>query len=193
MRASSSSIRAKRLFDVVASALGLVVLSPVIAVVGVLIWRCKDGPVILRQTRIGMNEKPFTCLKFRTMAMHTPVAATHEVNDSFVTPIGRKLRRFKIDEIPQLLNVLRGEMSLVGPRPCLPIQSELIEARRARDVFDVPPGITGLAQVRNIDMSTPVLLSRIDALYLKHHSMALDITLIVHTVVGRTVFTNRYR
>lgn len=193
MRASSSSIRAKRLFDVVASALGLVVLSPVIAVVGVLIWRCKDGPVILRQTRIGMNEKPFTCLKFRTMAMHTPVAATHEVSDSFVTPIGRKLRRFKIDEIPQLLNVLRGEMSLVGPRPCLPVQTELIEARRARDVFDIQPGITGLAQVRNIDMSTPVLLSRIDALYLKRHSMALDITLIVHTVVGRTVFTNRYR
>ena len=97
----------------------------------------------------------FTCYKFRTMAQGAPLAGSHEVSGSWITPIGRRLRSLKLDELPQLFNVLRGDMSLVGPRPCLPNQAEVIAARRARDVFNIRPGITGIAQLTSIDMSKP--------------------------------------
>jgi len=130
-----------------------------LAIVGLL----DTGAPLFRQTRVGLGKKHFTLVKFRTMRPGTAHVATHLADASSVTPFGRLLRRTKLDELPQLWNVLKGEMSLVGPRPCLLTQTELIEARSHRGVFEVRPGITGLAQVKGIDMSTPDLLAQTDA------------------------------
>lgn len=119
------------------------------------------------------------------MQVGTPNVASHEVGRSWVTPIGGFLRRSKLDELPQLVNVLRGDMSLVGPRPCLPQQEELIRERRDRGVFDVRPGITGMAQLAHIDMSTPAPLAVADARYIEQQSFKLDAMILINTVLGR--------
>ena len=172
---------AKTLLDTAAAAIGLLVLAPVMGVVALLIAVRGGGPAIFRQVRVGQNGRPFTCLKFRTMAQGTPSVATHKVDPSQITRLGRVLRRFKLDELPQLVNVLRGEMSLVGPRPCLPSQSELIEARKERGILALRPGITGLAQVRGIDMRDPALLASVDAEYAAHQSLRLDLLIVAAT------------
>ena len=124
-------------------------------------------------------------VKFRTMRPGTASVATHLASASAITPFGRFLRRTKLDELPQLWNVLKGEMSLVGPRPCLFNQHELIEERARRDVFDSRPGITGLAQVNDVDMSTPELLAETDARMLRSMSLASYFSLIFLTLTGR--------
>lgn len=172
----------KRLIDVVASLFGLVILSPVILLVALAVKLSSRGPAIFRQTRLGRNEKPFTLYKFRTMYEGTAHRATHEISPASVTPVGRVLRRFKLDELPQLWNVLVGEMSLVGPRPCLPSQTRLVSARRKRNVFSIPPGMTGLAQVEGVDMSKPEKLAEMDEAYVKSQSLARDIGLILRTI-----------
>ncbi len=121
------------------------------------------GSPILRQVRIGRHQRPFVLVKFRTMRPGTAEVATHLADAAAITPWGRFLRRTKLDELPQLWNVLKGEMSLVGPRPCLPSQTELIRARERLGVFAVRPGITGLAQVLGVDMSEPERLAQLDA------------------------------
>lgn len=118
------------------------------------------------------------------MYLGTADRPTHEVNAASVTPLGAFLRKTKFDELPQLYNVLKGAMSLVGPRPCLPSQTELIEARRRNDVFRLRPGITGLAQVMNIDMSVPERLAHIDGTYAQTRTFAGDLKLILATVTG---------
>jgi O-antigen biosynthesis protein WbqP len=112
---------------------------------------------------------------------------THQVQASSVTLLGEHLRRFKIDELPQLCNVLIGDMSLVGPRPCLPSQTALVEARRQRGVFEVRPGITGLAQVNGVDMSDANRLAEIDAQYVRTQSLMGDFRLILATLRGQGV------
>jgi O-antigen biosynthesis protein WbqP len=112
---------------------------------------------------------------------------THEVQASSVTPLGERLRRFKVDELPQLCNVLIGDMSLVGPRPCLPSQTALVEARRQRGVLEVRPGITGLAQVNGVDMSDANRLAEIDAQYVRTQSLRGDFRLILATLRGQGV------
>ncbi|WP_334177039.1 sugar transferase [Pseudoxanthobacter sp.] len=174
----------KRAFDFLAALAGLVVLAPVFIVLIVLIRRDSPGPALFIQTRVGRHEKPFPCYKLRSMKIGTPNRASHEVGASAITPIGAFLRRTKLDELPQLWNVLTGDMSLVGPRPCLPAQQELIAARRARGVFDLRPGITGLAQIRDIDMSVPERLARVDGEYAANHSFAADLRIILATVRG---------
>jgi O-antigen biosynthesis protein WbqP len=114
----------------------------------------------------------------------TESVPTHEVSASRITPVGRFLRRAKLDELPQLWNVLKGEMSLVGPRPCLPTQVALVEARRRRGVAGLRPGITGLAQVRGIDMADPEALAEIDAEYLAAASLAADLGIVLRTLFG---------
>jgi len=176
---------AKRVLDVVAALAVLVLLSPLMAVVAVLVRRSSPGGAIFAQTRVGRFERPFTCYKFRTMAVGVPNAGTHEAQASWITPVGRKLRAYKLDELPQLVNVLRGDMSLVGPRPCLPNQSEVIEARRARGVFDIRPGITGIAQLAAVDMSTPERLAELDRKYLDTRSLLGDLRILAATALGR--------
>ncbi len=172
----------KRTLDFAAALLGLIVLSPVVLLIGIIVRLTSPGPAIFRQARIGLNEQLFICYKFRTMYIGTAQRATHETSDSAITPVGRVLRKFKLDELPQLWNVLLGDMSLVGPRPCLPVQKELISERRGRGVYSVRPGITGLAQVDGIDMSEPARLAERDADYVDSQSFALDLKLIFKTI-----------
>ena len=134
---------------------------------------------------MGRHQKPFVLVKFRTMKPDTASVASHLASASAITPFGSFLRRSKLDELPQLWNVLKGEMSLVGPRPCLFNQSELIQARASRDVFVVRPGITGLAQVNTIDMSTPVLLAQTDAKMIESLTLKDYFTYILQTITGK--------
>ncbi|WP_414931766.1 sugar transferase [Vibrio europaeus] len=150
-----------RLIDFIAAFLGLLLLWPVLLIV-FFIGLFDTGSPIFIQERVGRNKKPFNLIKFRTMSVETKSVASHLSSTASITKLGAFLRKTKIDELPQLVNVLKGEMSLVGPRPNLFNQNELILEREALGVYDVLPGITGLAQVQNIDMSTPELLAKID-------------------------------
>ncbi|MDE1248448.1 lipid carrier--UDP-N-acetylgalactosaminyltransferase [Vibrio sp. V19_P1S1T109] len=150
-----------RLLDFLAAFFGLLFLWPVLLIVTI-IGLFDTGSPIFVQTRVGRNKKPFKLIKFRTMSVETKSVASHLANNASITKLGAFLRKTKIDELPQLINVVKGEMSLVGPRPNLFNQEELIKERDALGVYDVLPGITGLAQVQNIDMSTPQLLAKTD-------------------------------
>ncbi|ASJ97314.1 sugar transferase [Shewanella marisflavi] len=150
-----------RLIDFLAAFLGLLLLWPILLIVTI-IGMFDTGSPIFVQTRVGKNQIPFKLIKFRTMSVETKSVASHLASNASITKLGLFLRKTKIDELPQLINVLKGEMSLVGPRPNLYNQEELIKERDVLGVYDVLPGITGLAQVQNIDMSTPKLLAQTD-------------------------------
>jgi O-antigen biosynthesis protein WbqP len=173
-----------RFFDFVASAIGLLLGLPVLIAFASLVWLDNRSP-LFRQTRLGRGQRAFTLVKFRTMRLDTVDVPTHMVARSAVTPLGGFLRRTKLDELPQLWNVLRGDMSLVGPRPGLPSQTELVRAREAAGVFSARPGITGLAQLRGIDMSTPELLAQTDAEMLRELDLKNYFTYIFLTLLGR--------
>ena len=175
---------ASRTLDLCAAIGGLVALSPVLLATWVMIRRQGDGPAIFAQARVGRHGRIFTCYKFRTMAVGTVQAGTHEVFGSAVTPFGTRLRRWKIDELPQLWNVLRGDMGMIGPRPCLPAQEELVRRRTEAGVLAVRPGISGLAQVAGIDMSDPARLVELDARYIAIRGLILDLKLILQTARG---------
>ena len=172
----------KRAFDLVVAALLLPLASPFILLAMLAIRLSSPGPALFSQTRVGRHGVPFRCHKLRTMLVGTPSLPSHQAPANSVTAAGKLLRKFKIDELPQLWNVLRGEMSLVGPRPCLPTQTELIERRRKLGVLAALPGITGLAQMRAIDMSDPKLCAETDAAYLKTASIGLDIRIVLGTI-----------
>ncbi|WP_192856774.1 sugar transferase [Manganibacter manganicus] len=174
----------KRLFDIIAATFGLIAATPILAICAIVIRLDSHGPAIFRQVRIGRHGRHFVCLKLRTMYQETGDRPSHEVGQSSVTRVGRLLRRTKLDELPQLLNVLKGDMSFVGPRPCLPSQKELTEARNRLGLARLRPGITGIAQVASIDMSDPELLAKYDATYLQVMSMKTDLSLIIRTVFG---------
>lgn len=174
----------KRILDTLIALIGLPIAVPVILLCMAATGLSSRGAAIFRQTRVGLNEVPFTCYKLRTMYIDTDDAPSHETAASAVTPIGTWLRRLKLDELPQLWNILRGDMSFVGPRPCLPSQVDLIAARRVRGLYAIRPGITGVAQVAGIDMSDPQRLAEVDAQYLKDMSMERDVLLILRTVMG---------
>ena len=173
-----------RLFDIFFALLGLLLLSPLLLLLCALTWRDNRSP-LFRQQRVGRNQVPFVLVKFRTMRPDTALVATHLADASAITPFGRFLRRTKLDELPQLWNVIRGEMSLVGPRPCLFNQQELIVHRTALGVFSARPGITGLAQIQGIDMSTPELLAKTDAEMLASFTSRDYFRYIFLTVLGR--------
>lgn len=173
-----------RFLDILFSAIGLTLGFPVLAFIAFLGWLDTGSP-IFRQERLGRYQEPFTLLKFRTMRLGTASVATHLANADSITPLGRFLRRTKMDELPQLWNVLVGDMSLIGPRPSLLNQTELISARKSHGVFGVRPGITGLAQVCGIDMSTPELLAQTDAQLVKSLTVRSYFSLILQTLRGK--------
>lgn len=173
-----------RILDIILSTAGLIVTAPLFALLTLVGWRDTGSP-LFRQERVGRYQRPFVLYKFRTMRPETPQVATHLVAAAAVTPFGGFLRRTKLDELPQLWNVLRGDMSLVGPRPCLFSQTELIQAREAQRIFDVRPGITGLAQVNGVDMSDPVRLATLDAEMLQRLTVPIYLRYIVWTATGR--------
>jgi len=173
-----------RLFDFLLSFFGLVFLLPILVLlffVGLLDTRSP----LFRQERIGRFEKPFVLVKFRTMSKDAASVASHLSDSTKITRFGLFLRKTKLDELPQLWNVLKGDMSLVGPRPGLFNQEELREARKVRGVFNVRPGITGLAQVSGIDMSTPELLAKTDVKMLETLNIVDYFKYIVMTVTGK--------
>lgn len=173
-----------RCVDIVISLAGLILGLPVLLVLSGIGWLETRSP-LFQQVRVGRSQRPFVLVKFRTMRSGTESVATHLVNAGAVTRFGKFLRRTKLDELPQLWNVLKGEMSLVGPRPCLPSQSELIAARAACGVFNVRPGITGLAQINGIDMSDPRLLAETDRDMIESMSLANYFHYIFLTLAGR--------
>lgn len=173
-----------RIFDFLFSLFGLILGGPALLVIYV-IGLFDTGSPIFRQERVGRDQKPFTLVKFRTMRPDTASVASHLADASAITPLGAFLRRTKLDELPQLWNVLKGEMSLVGPRPCLFNQTELINERATRAVFGSRPGITGLAQVNKIDMSTPKLLAETDARMLQELTVSAYFKYIFMTVGGK--------
>jgi lipopolysaccharide/colanic/teichoic acid biosynthesis glycosyltransferase len=142
------------------------------------------GGVFFVQRRVGYRQRPFHCRKFRTMRTDAPVAGTHEVGRNYVTGVGEVLRKFKLDELPQAVNVFKREMNVIGPRPCLESQSELIAERARYGVFDTRPGVTGLGQVAGVDMSQPKKLAIFDHRYAAFRSIAWDITIAVKTILG---------
>ncbi|KOO58353.1 lipid carrier : UDP-N-acetylgalactosaminyltransferase [Rheinheimera sp. KL1] len=173
-----------RLLDIVFSLTGLLLGFPVLVLLTI-IGLFDTGSPVFRQVRVGRYKKPFTLVKFRTMKPDTASVASHLASASAITPFGGFLRRTKLDELPQLWNVLKGEMSLVGPRPCLFNQQELISEREQRGVFNYRPGITGLAQVNDIDMSTPELLAETDQRMLQQLSLSNYFKFILMTVAGK--------
>ena len=155
-----------RFSDIIISIICIVLFFPFLIIFLIIGWFDTGSPIYI-QKRLGLNLKTFNLIKFRTMKIDTKLSATHLVEKSNITATGYFFRKFKIDELPQLLNVLVGDMSIVGPRPCLTNQKKLIFERKKRGIFKVKPGITGLAQLEGVNMSTPVLLSKIDSRMIK--------------------------
>jgi len=159
-----------RIFDFIFSLIGLILLFPLFIFI-FFYSLFENGSPLFIQKRVGYNLKSFFLIKFRTMPKSVRSAGTHLLKDIKLSSFGYFLRRTKIDEIPQLLNVLFGDMSLVGPRPCLFNQKKLISERKKRGVFEVKPGITGLAQISGINMKTPTLVAKTDQKMIKNMSL----------------------
>jgi len=172
-----------RIFDIFFSFIGLVFLSPILFVIFFIGYFDTGSPLFI-QKRVGRYKKFFYLIKFRTMKLDTENVASHLAPSKNITRFGKFLRKTKIDELPQLINVFFGTMSFVGPRPNLPNQYELIDARDCLDIYESRPGITGLAQIQNIDMSTPNLLAKTDKEMIKSLNTALYFKYIIKTVLG---------
>jgi O-antigen biosynthesis protein WbqP len=181
----------KRAADLGCSALGLILTSPLMLVIAILIRLDSPGPALFRQRRIGRGSREFEILKFRTMQVGTPDLASHLMGpgSTRVTRIGAWLRRASLDELPQLWNVLKGDMTIVGPRPALYNQYDLIGLRQDAGVDALRPGVTGWAQVNGRDELGVEEKVRFDRWYLEHVSAGLDLTIVARTVV--TLFSSR--
>jgi O-antigen biosynthesis protein WbqP len=175
-----------RILDFLFSLLGLFFGSPILLSIYIM-GLFDTGSPVFKQERVGRNKKPFILVKFRTMSLDTASVASHLSSTASITKIGGFLRKSKLDELPQLLNVLKGEMSLVGPRPGLFNQEDLTQARERLGVYLVRPGITGLAQVNDIDMSTPELLAKTDATMICKMSLVNYFKYIFLTIIGKGV------
>tara|TARA_R110001583_G_scaffold152016_1_gene303821 strand:+ start:24298 stop:24858 length:561 start_codon:yes stop_codon:yes gene_type:complete len=172
-----------RTLDFVMAFLGLLTTSPILIVVTIIGYFDTGSPIFI-QERVGKNKLPFKLIKFRTMSVGTESIASHLASTASITKLGSFLRKSKVDELPQLINVLKGEMSFVGPRPNLFNQEELISERDKLGVYDVLPGITGLAQVNAIDMSTPKLLAETDQKMIRALTLKNYFRYIIMTVTG---------
>lgn len=172
-----------RIIDIVLSAVGLVIGAPLL-LVGFLVAAIDTGAPFFKQQRVGLSKRHFTIVKFRTMPKSTESKSTHLIHASSISTLGHFMRSTKLDELPQLWNVFKGEMSLVGPRPGLVNQAGLIEARERLGVFSVRPGITGLAQIEGIDMSNPRRLAEIDAKMINSMSILNYFKYISLTLIG---------
>lgn len=175
----------KRLLDFLISGIALIILSPLIAILFVIIRCTSTGPALFKQTRMGKDMHPFELYKFRTMRIDAPKnCPTHllENPDMYITSIGKILRKTSLDELPQLFNVLKGNMSLVGPRPSLMNQNDLNELRAQNGSVHILPGITGLAQIRGRDELPIPVKAEYDGQYAKNISFVNDIKILIGTV-----------
>lgn len=184
MRYGSKGSGGKRAFDLTFALLLAIPAALACGVAALLIWLDDRANPFFVQIRLGRNERPFRLVKLRTMRVGTGDRPSHETVRGSITRIGAMMRRTKLDELPQLWNVLRGEMSFVGPRPGLPSQVELADSRRRHGVDCLLPGITGVSQVQGLDMSTPERLAETDATYIGDWSIARDLRLLIRTGMG---------
>lgn len=176
----------KRLFDFVMSLIGIIVLSPIILIVALAVKLTSPGPMLFKQRRIGKNNNEFQIYKFRTMRIDTPNVPTHllENPEQWITPVGKFLRKTSLDELPQLFNILKGEMSIVGPRPALYNQIDLKEMRTEAGVHKLVPGLTGWAQINGRDEIPLSLKVKLDKEYLERKNFFFDIKIIFMTVLS---------
>lgn len=173
----------KRALDVVLSGAAIVGLSPVLAACAVAVRTTSPGPVLFRQVRSGQHLQEFEMLKFRTMRVDTPELPSHMINaNDWLTPVGGFLRKTSLDELPQLVNILKGDMSIIGPRPPLPSQMDLIEERAKYGANDVPVGLSGWAQVNGRDELPIAVKAKLDGEYAAMASLALDAKIVFMTV-----------
>ena len=175
-----------RIIDFFFSFFGLVLLSPILIILFIIGW-FENGLPLFTQIRVGRHQRSFLLIKFRTMPVNTLSVATHLVKNTIITPYGKFLRRTKLDEIPQLYNVLIGDMSLVGPRPCLLNQKKLIIERKKRGIYKVKPGITGLSQVSGVTMRTPKLLAKTDLKMIKQLNLPNYFYYIFRTIIRKKI------
>lgn len=174
----------RRIFDVIFSLILLLVLLPLFLIIGIMIKVNSKGPVFFTQMRIGKENKLFKFYKFRTMSVGTPNVATEELKDShnYITSFGKILRRTSLDELPQLINIFKGDMAFIGPRPALYNQYELKELRTKAGVHTLVPGLTGWAQVNGRDMLNDAMKTSYDEYYLKNRSARFDLKILIRTV-----------
>ena len=184
-KASALYSISKRTMDIVSSLVGLILLSPLFLLVAILIKLDSKGPIIFKQIRIGKNSKPFYIYKFRSMKIDAPNLSTEEfINASdFTTKVGKFIRKTSIDELPQLVNILKGDMSKVGPRPVIEREVRLLEIRKECNVDSILPGITGLAQINGRDNIDDYEKVKYDFEYLSKRNLVLDIKIIINTVL----------
>ena len=187
-KASALYSISKRTMDIVSSLVGLILLSPLFLLVAILIKLDSKGPIIFKQIRIGKNSKPFYIYKFRSMKIDAPNLSTEEfINASdFTTKVGKFIRKTSIDELPQLVNILKGDMSIVGPRPVIEREVRLLEIRKECNVDSILPGITGLAQINGRDNIDDYEKLKYDFEYLSKRNLVLDIKIIINTVLKVT-------
>ena len=180
-KASALYSISKRTMDIVSSLVGLILLSPLFLLVAILIKLDSKGPIIFKQIRIGKNSKPFYIYKFRSMKIDAPNLSTEEfINASdFTTKVGKFIRKTSIDELPQLVNILKGDMSIVGPRPVIEREVRLLEIRKECNVDSILPGITGLAQINGRDNIDDYEKVKYDFEYLSKRNLVLDIKIII--------------
>lgn len=174
---------AKRWLDFVFAAVAILCLSPLLVLAALCIRLQDGGPAIFRQVRVGRNLEPFTIFKFRSMPVATPNLASADARKVTITPLGKFIRRTNIDELPQLFNILRGEMSLIGPRPALASQADLLRMRDAARVMRARPGLTGLAQVNSYDGMSEAEKVEWERRYVDRITLAVDVGIVARTFV----------
>ena len=174
----------QRLLDIFISLIFLIIFSPIFLIVSIFIKLTSDGPVFFTQKRIGKNNELFKLYKFRTMKVGTPNVATDKLKDanSYLTTVGKVIRKTSLDELPQLINILKGDMTFVGPRPALYNQYNLKELRTKEGVHKLLPGITGWAQINGRDHNDDAQKTALDKYYLEHKTFSLDIKILFMTV-----------
>ncbi|MFQ7302008.1 MAG: sugar transferase [Beduini sp.] len=177
----------KRMIDFILSLTGLIVLSPVFIILCIWIKVDSQGPIFFKQKRVGKNKKYFNILKFRTMYVDTPKdMPTHMLSnpDQYITKVGKFLRKTSLDELPQIINILKGEMAIIGPRPALWNQDDLIAERDKYKANDIKPGLTGWAQINGRDELEINLKAKLDGYYVEHMSFLFDVNCFFGTIAS---------
>jgi len=179
-------LKFKRFYDILGSLIGLIILSPIFLVIIIFIKLDSKGPVLFKQKRVGKNKKLFYILKFRTMRLDTPKdMPTHMLENpkNWITKVGQFLRKTSLDELPQIINILKGDMSIVGPRPALWNQDDLVQERDKYNVYKLNPGLTGYAQIKGRDLLSVSEKAKLDGYYFNNISLLLDIKIIIVSFV----------
>jgi len=180
-------MKLKRLIDILLSLVGLIILSPILAILILAIKLDSKGPVFFKQKRVGIHKSHFYILKFRTMRIDTPKdTPTHQLEnpDQWITKVGKFLRKSSLDELPQIINILKGEMSIIGPRPALWNQYDLIEERDKYGANDVPPGLTGWAQINGRDELPIEIKAKLDGEYVEKIGFMMDVRCFFLTIIS---------